>query len=70
MSKSNTEQMIILVDSSSSFHVSVQNQRWSPAALVCGSAKYSRGAGVAQGGGERHTAPQEQPAAEAATPLL
>lgn len=70
MSKPNTEQRTILVDSSSSFHVSIQNQCWSPAVLVCGSAKSSRDARVAQGGGEWHTAPLEQPAAEAATPLL
>ena len=70
MSKPNTEHRIILVDSSSSSHVSIQNQCWSPAALVCGSAKYSRGARVAQSRGEWHTAPLEQPAAKTATPLL
>lgn len=35
-----------------------------------GSVKDGKGAGVTQGGGEWHRAPLEQPAAEAATPLL
>lgn len=56
MSKPHTEQRLILVDSWSSLHVSVPNQRWSPTALVCGPTKEGRGAGVAQGRGEGHGA--------------
>lgn len=65
VAKSNTERRIILVDSSSSFHV-----KHSKSVLVTSSVKYSRGARVAQGRGEWHTAPLEQPETEAATPLL